>query len=414
MQAELLGTAPQCIPFDQRLLVFRALVAEDKERGRWDKPPSEGGPAPLQFTIHRGSLLQDGWSALRNSGPTAKGRLVVSFVNEQGMLEAGLDYGGLVKEFLEQVISTGFNADYGLFTATSDGLAYPQPAATTIPNGLGLLEFLGLVVGKALYEGILLDVPLAPFFVARLQGRRPMFDDLAALDSELYRSLVQLKRYDGDAADLCLDFSVEDDTFGARSIQTLVPGGSQVAVTNSNKLHYIHLAADWHLNGRLSASSAAFARGLAQVIPPSWLKLFNPQEVNQLLGGGENEVVDVTDMAAHTCYSGGYSKDHATIKLFWKVMSSLSDKERQAVMRFVTSCSRAPLGGFQHLNPPLTLHKVPCEASLLAAVGGKDVDRLPSASTCYNMLKLPNYRRASTLKEKLLYAISSNAGFELS
>jgi len=32
-----------------------------------------------------------------------KGRLVVSFVNEQGMLEAGLDYGGLVKEFLEQV-----------------------------------------------------------------------------------------------------------------------------------------------------------------------------------------------------------------------------------------------------------------------------------------------------------------------
>ena len=32
MQAGLLGTAPQCIPFEQRLLVFRALVAEDKER----------------------------------------------------------------------------------------------------------------------------------------------------------------------------------------------------------------------------------------------------------------------------------------------------------------------------------------------------------------------------------------------
>ena len=94
-----------------------------------------------------------------------------------------------------QAVSSGFNADYGLFTATTHGLAYPQPAATTIPNGLGLLEFLGLVVGKALYEGILLDVPLAPFFVARLQGRRPMFDDLAALDAELYRSLVQLKRY---------------------------------------------------------------------------------------------------------------------------------------------------------------------------------------------------------------------------
>ena len=45
---------------------------------------------------------------------------------------------------------------------------------------------------------------------------------------------------------------------------------------------------------------------------------------------------------------------------------------------------------------------------------GKDVTRLPSASTCSNMLKLPNYRRASTMREKLLYAINANAGFELS
>lgn len=80
-------------------------------------------------------------------------------------------------------------------------------------------------------------------------------------------------RYDGDATDLCLDFSVEDDTFGARSVHSLVPGGSQVAVTDSNKLHYIHLAADWHLNGRLGASSAAFARGLAQVFYLPCLRL---------------------------------------------------------------------------------------------------------------------------------------------
>lgn len=51
---------------------------------------------------------------------------------------------------------------------------------------------------------------------------------------------------------------------------------------------------------------------------------------------------------------------------------------------------------------------------MLAVLGGRDVDRLPSASTCYNMLKLPNYRRAATLRKKLLYAIQSGAGFELS
>jgi len=35
--------------------------------------------------------------------------------------------------------------------------------------------------------------------------------------------------------------------------------------------------------------------------------------------------------------------------------------------------------------------QVECEASMFAILpGAKDVDRLPSASTCYNMLKLPN------------------------
>ena len=37
-----------------------------------------------------------------------------------------------------------------------------------------------------------------------------------------------------------------------------------------------------------------------------------------------------------------------------------------------------------------------------------------SASTCSNLLKLPNYRRASTLRDKLLYAIRAGAGCELS
>ena len=40
--------------------------------------------------------------------------------------------------------------------------------------------------------------------------------------------------------------------------------------------------------------------------------------------------------------------------------------------------------------------------------------RLPTASTCFNLLKLPSYKKKSILKEKLKYAIKSGAGFELS
>lgn len=42
------------------------------------------------------------------------------------------------------------------------------------------------------------------------------------------------------------------------------------------------------------------------------------------------------------------------------------------------------------------------------------VNRLPTSSTCFNLLKLPNYQKKSTLRDKLRYAITSNTGFELS
>ena len=40
--------------------------------------------------------------------------------------------------------------------------------------------------------------------------------------------------------------------------------------------------------------------------------------------------------------------------------------------------------------------------------------RLPSAATCMNLLKLPQYDTVEQLREKLLYAIKSHCGFELS
>ena len=46
--------------------------------------------------------------------------------------------------------------------------------------------------------------------------------------------------------------------------------------------------------------------------------------------------------------------------------------------------------------------------------GGNESDRLPTASTCMNLLKLPEVHDKQTMSSKLLYAIESGAGFELS
>lgn len=46
--------------------------------------------------------------------------------------------------------------------------------------------------------------------------------------------------------------------------------------------------------------------------------------------------------------------------------------------------------------------------------GGADLERLPTASTCMNLLKLPEFCDQNLMRNKLLYAIESSAGFELS
>ena len=106
-------------------------------------------------------------------------------------------------------------------------------------------------------------------------------------------------------------------------------------------------------------------------------------------------------MLAHTC---GTSR-LATRR--WKVLEEFAAEDRAAFLHFVTSCSRPPLLGFEILNPRFCVHRVPLPE------GTNDVP-LPTASTCMSLLKLPDYGDEQMLKSKLLMAVHSRSGFELS
>jgi hypothetical protein len=62
-----------------------------------------------------------------------------------------------------------------------------------------LLELTGRLLGKALWDGVLLDAALAPVFVHKLMGQHSYLEELPQLDAVLYNSLMQLKRHYSDA-----------------------------------------------------------------------------------------------------------------------------------------------------------------------------------------------------------------------
>jgi len=211
-----------------------------------------------------------------------------------------------------------------------------------------------------------------------------------------------LKHYTGNPEDLSLNFTVAVEDFGIAKALDLIPNGSNVAVTRENRLQYIQLVSHYRLSKQIKLQSEAFFEGLLEMIDTKWLRMFNQQEV-QILLGGVNSPIDLEDLRKHTNYGGLYDDGEDTIVGFWTVVETFDQEQRRALLRFVTSCSRPPLLGFKELVPNFAIRDA-----------GQDEQRLPTASTCVNLLKLPRYKNEQVLREKLLQAIHSGAGFDLS
>jgi len=145
------------------------------------------------------------------------------------------------------------------------------------------------------------------------------------------------------------------------------------------------------------------ARGLYQVIQPDLLSIFCAPELQILISGSSGKV-SIEDLQRNTRYAGGYTSLDRTIHRFWSTVNEFDDSDIALLLKFVTSCERPPSLGFSALEPPFTIQRVSCT----------DDSRLPSSSTCFNILKLPTYSSQSILKQKLLTSIRSGAGFDLS
>lgn len=143
------------------------------------------------------------------------------------------------------------------------------------------------------------------------------------------------------------------------------------------------------------------------IVSPSWLSMFNQTELQTLLSGSRSDI-SIDDLRKHTLYGGVYvigddGMEHPTVRMFWEVLQGLENADRGKVLKFVTSTPRGPLLGFEMLTPWFSIRD-----------SGSDQSRLPTTSTCVNLLKLPIYKNKEVLQERLLYSVNAGAGFNFS
>ncbi|PWZ04753.1 E3 ubiquitin-protein ligase UPL6 [Zea mays] len=294
---------------------------------------------------------------------------------------------------------------------TADHLLYPNPGSGLVHElHLQYFNFLGSLLGKAMYEGILVDLPFATFFLSKVKQKYNFLNDLPSLDPELYRHLLFLKHYNGDISELELYFVIVNNEYGEQCEEELLPGGRDMRVTNDNVITFIHLVANHRLNYQIRAQSTHFLRGFQQLIPKDWIDMFNEHEI-QVLISGSLESLDIDDLRSNTNYSAGYHPDHELVEMFWEVLKSLSSDNQKKFLKLVCDWMFSWPPPWISVSRTEILHSESwCSRSGGACRPLADISYLHEPSEAPPPIK----GSKEQMQTKLLYAINSEAGFDLS
>jgi ubiquitin-protein ligase E3 C len=436
--ARVLTCIPQALPFERRVKLFHSLLQTDKLKTQDEAAEYRRAMVAMmrreeeelnfdgireKVKIRRKYLYNDSMEQLNALGPKLKRKVQVSFINQHGAQEAGIDGGGVFKEFLDDLIKDGFTANSEdeshhvgaprLFSVTPLQTLAVNSDMTQDPSMLEHYEFLGRVLGKALYESILVEPQFCLPFLNQLLGKPNSLEDLKNFDAEYYTNLTKLRFLSQDEIDslgLTFDLTIGDSQGSARPRTVeLIRGGQNKPVTKQNVIQYIHLVAHQRLNVQGALETRAFLRGFRDLIPASWVRLFSANELQKLIGGDDSvRGIDVASLKRSMQYAAGYHASQPLIQAFWEILDDFTPDQQRKFLKFMTSCSRQPLLGFASLEP------APCIQQIrLPETESTKNSRLPTSSTCMNLLKLPNYPDKELMRSKLIAAIEAGAGFEL-
>lgn len=191
---------PRVLDFDNKRNYFNQQLHK--------RPATRDHYGTLQLNVRRQRVFEDSFQHLqRKTGDQIKyGKLSVRFYDEEGV-----DAGGVTREWFQILARQMFDPNNALFQpCAADKLTYqPNKNSWVNPEHLSFFTFVGRVIGKAIYDGRLLDAYFARSLYRQLLGKPVDYKDVEWVDPEYYNSLCWI--LENDPTLLELTFSVEAD-----------------------------------------------------------------------------------------------------------------------------------------------------------------------------------------------------------
>lgn len=370
----LLVKNPKVLEFDNKRSYFTRTV--HAKHGGHTRPTYP----PLSVNVRRDNVFHDSYRALafKSDDEVKHGKLNVRFHGEEGV-----DAGGVTREWFQVLTRAMFNPDYILFTPVSADRTtfHPNKSSHYNEEHLAFFKFIGRIIGKAVYEGRLLDCYFSRAVYKRILGKPVSVKDMESFDPDYYKSLVWM--LENDITNTVIEsFSVEEDEFGASKVVDLIENGRNIEVTNENKHEYVRLIVEHKLLSSVKIQMEHFLQGFHGVIPADLIAIFNEQELELLISGLPD--IDVDDWKSNTEYHN-YTAASQQIQWFWRAVRSFDKEEQAKLLQFVTGTSKVPLNGFKELEGMNGVNRF----NIHRDYGNKD--RLPSSHTCFNRKSYPPF-----------------------
>ena len=158
---------PNVLNFENKRVYFRKEL-ELKAGGRHQHRQR------LHLHIKRSNIFPEAYAQLgHKSVNELLGALHVDFTGERGA-----DAGGLTRDFFIELSRAMFNPNYSLFNLTSNGVTYyPNSQSYVNPDHLNFFKFIGRMIGKALFDGHLLECYFSKPLYKMMVGLDITFED---------------------------------------------------------------------------------------------------------------------------------------------------------------------------------------------------------------------------------------------
>uniref|UniRef100_UPI003AAEB7BA probable E3 ubiquitin-protein ligase HERC1 n=1 Tax=Centroberyx gerrardi TaxID=166262 RepID=UPI003AAEB7BA len=266
--------------------------------------------------------------------------------------------------------------------------------ATVSEDHVVQFRFLGILMAVAIRTKKPLDLHLAPWVWKQLCSIPLGGPDLEEVDLLTYRSLQGILHLENSGiTEDNFPVMIPLDSFVAHSadgkLVPVVPGGQNISLTFANRTEYVERALEYRLH-EMDPQVAAVREGMSTIIPVPLLSLLTARQLEQLVCGLPEVSVE---MLRKVVRYRDITDSHQLIVWLWQSLEEFTNEERVLFLRFVSGRSRLPSNPAD-ITQKFQIIKV-----------DRPVNGLPTAQTCFFLLRLPPYTSQAILAERLRYSI---------